>query len=164
MLTQMRPAPATRPKDQGQDWKVHLHDIAHAVHGTALAHPSAFGLLARYTPPQAWLRAPLCDPTWAASLLCNLQAAGFDETTALGAYRDLAGFLLGHLLPQAAHDAATTMGGETSGATQTGIGTRNQGPMAHRLQRLAPQASTTEQFEESLDRLISHLPLSASRR
>ena len=162
LLTQMRTASATRPANQGQDWKVHLHDIAHAVHGTARAHPSAFGLLARYTPPHAWLRPPLCDPTWAASILCDLQAAGFDETTALGAYHDLAGFLLGHLLPQAARDAATTTRGTSSGAMRTGIGTR-KGPMAHRLQRLAPRASTTEQFDETLDRLIGHLPLSSHR-
>lgn len=160
LLTQMRAATPQRPLSRGQHWRSRLREVAHAVRGTALAHPSAFGLLASYTPPQAWLRPPLCDPTWAVCILHDLQAAGLDETTALGAYYDLAGFLLGHLLPEAARDAATA----TTGAMRDGIRFPAQDSVDPRAERSASLTNPAEQFESSLRRFMDHLPLSSPHR
>ena len=147
---------------RGEGWKGRLRAVARAVRETCVAHPGAFCLVAGHSSAETWLRSPLCDPTWATPIVRDLRDAGFDEVAAVGAvgaYHDLAGFLLGHLLPEAARDAAVT----ARTTTQDGLSSRLPRPGTHRTQRAVPGAYPSDPFDQSLDRLLDHLPMTSRR-
>ena len=83
------------PRDGWQDF---LQRLAHGVRRVALNHPKAFPLVASRPAEAPLLRPPLRSLDWVEAFLNGLKMEGFDDDSAVGAYRAFSSFLLGHLL------------------------------------------------------------------
>jgi AcrR family transcriptional regulator len=80
------------------DWQQHLREYAYGFRRLALAHREVFPLLVTRPLASPLARRPLGSLKAIEALLEMLIRAGFDEESALYAYRAFSGFLFGHLL------------------------------------------------------------------
>jgi AcrR family transcriptional regulator len=145
------------PKDGWQDF---LQRLAHGVRRVALAHPKAFPLVASRPPEAPWLRPPLRSLSWVETFLRGLEAEGFDDETAVGAYRAFTSFLLGHLLLEVA-----TLGADvgpldvledTEKPSKAGL---HEYPTVNRLRDELSQDHAAVEFEEALEELLNRIAL-----
>lgn len=98
--------PATEDLQPVDGWQAFLQVLGHNVRRVAVEHPAAFPLIATRHPAAPWLRPPLRSLRMVEAFLTGLQARGFSEIQAVGAYRSFTSFLLGHLLLEAAMQGA----------------------------------------------------------
>jgi len=93
---------AALPDGPAGDWRDDLATFARAYRGVGLAHPEAFGLLAR-GPGRAYV----AGSALAEAAIARLVDAGLDRATAIHAQRTIVRFVLGaSLIEQAADDDA----------------------------------------------------------
>ena len=146
----------TEPRDGWQDF---LQRIAHGIRRVALAHPKAFPLVASRPPEAPWLRPPLRSLEWVETFLAGLISEGFDDTTAVAAYRGFTSFLLGHLLLEVSVLGADigpldVLDDETGTDDQP-----RQHPNLTRLRSTLSEDQSAVEFEESLENLLDRLTL-----
>jgi AcrR family transcriptional regulator len=146
-----------RPRDGWQDF---LQRLAHGVRRIALAHPKAFPLVASRPPEAPWLRPPLRSLAWVEVFLDGLIHEGFDEVTAVAAYRSFTSFLLGHLLLE-----VSTLGADvgpldvlddSEDANEKSIAPY---PTVHRLRSALAEDHAAAEFEEALEGLLDRIAL-----
>jgi TetR/AcrR family tetracycline transcriptional repressor len=89
-------------------WQSFLQRLAHGVRDVALAHPKVFPLVATRHPDAPWLRPPLRSLDLVEAFLDGLVDRGFDDQSAVAAYRAFSSFLLGHLLLEVSALGAAT--------------------------------------------------------
>jgi TetR/AcrR family transcriptional regulator, tetracycline repressor protein len=89
-------------------WQSFLQRLAHGVRDVALAHPKVFPLVATRHPDAPWLRPPLRSLDLVEAFLDGLVDRGFDDESAVAAYRAFSSFLLGHLLLEVSALGAAT--------------------------------------------------------
>jgi TetR/AcrR family tetracycline transcriptional repressor len=153
-------------------WQAFLQRLAHGVRDVALAHPKVFPLVATRHPDAPWLRPPLRSLELVEAFLEGLVDRGFDDQSAVAAYRAFSSFLLGHLLLEvSALGAGTAPAEEPLADTTDGIdGDASPGtagpddelaghPNLQRLERLLSQDRSRSEFEESLESLLQRLEL-----
>jgi AcrR family transcriptional regulator len=149
-----------RPENGWQDF---LQRLAHGVRRVALAHPKAFPLVASRPAEAPWLRPPLRSLDWVETFLAGLKSEGFDDATAIGAYRAFTSFLLGHLLLEVA-----TLGADVGPLdvleneeepSRTGL---ESYPTVLRLKNELSQDHSAVEFEESLEELLQRIALMLS--
>src|SRR5829696_6464099 len=92
----------------GRTWQGYLQGLAHAVRRIAVEHPAAFPLVATRHPDAPWLRPPLRNLELVDNFLSTLSGFEFTDEQVVGTYRAFSGFLLGHLLLEAAVRGAET--------------------------------------------------------
>lgn len=147
---------------QHSDWRAQLHCVADSYRGLVLAHPNVLPLIATrplVTPLVRRPRAMLQRTEDVLELLCR---AGFDDRSAVTAYRRFLGFLLGQLLlelREAVDDPA-----EEEPVLRLGL---HRLPRADfpRLRALAPalvEYDAREELHRGLDALFDTLELPAS--
>ena len=146
-----------QPEDGWQDF---LQRLAHGVRRIALAHPKAFPLVASRPAEAPWLRPPLRSLDWVETFLSGLEAEGFDDATAINAYRAFTSFLLGHLLLEVA-----TLGADVGPLdvkeneeepSKSGL---EDYPTVLRLREALSEDHAAVEFEESLEELIERIAL-----
>jgi len=138
-------------------WQPYVQRLAHGVRRIALAHPQVFPLVATRPPAAPWVRPPLRSLRWMESFLQTLQDCGFNDADAVAAYRAFSSFLLGHLLLE-----VSAAGADTGPVEEEDPGTPQVADLTGypHLQRLQPELSqdrSAEEFEESLENLMSRL-------
>ena len=135
-------------------WQDYLVRVAHGVRRSALAHPNVFPLVATRPPEAPWIRPPLRSLRWVEAFLFSLRQQGFSPDEAVYIYRAFTSFLLGHLLLEVA--ALTPPPAPVGESTPAALDLDDY-PNLHELSsRLAENASAQE-FEESLDNLLTRL-------
>jgi AcrR family transcriptional regulator len=145
------------PRDGWQDF---LQRLAHGVRRVALSHPRAFPLVASRPAEAPWLRPPLRSLDWVERFLLGLQAEGFDDTAAVGAYRAFTSFLLGHLLLEvAAHGADVGPLDVVADATEPQSAALAAYPTVQRLRADLSEDQAAVEFEEALEELLNRLTL-----
>jgi AcrR family transcriptional regulator len=159
-------------------WQAFLQRLAHGVREIALAHPKVFPLVATRHPDAPWLRPPLRSLDLVEAFLEGLVDRGFDDRSAVAAYRAFSSFLLGHLLLEVSALGASTAPAEEPLADPTGSPGRTDStggdgssgapapddqlaghPNLQRLERLLSQDRSASEFEESLESLLQRLEL-----
>lgn len=146
-------------------WQGYLQVFAHEVRLVALAHPAAFPLAATRHPAAPWLRPPLRSIDVVEHFLTTFCNAGFDDRSAVDAYKLFTTFLVGSLLLEvAAH------GSDISAAAMSGKGDA-EGPLDRELEgapnvlrmreRLSEDTSR-RQFEIALESLIDRVERASS--
>jgi AcrR family transcriptional regulator len=118
-------------------WQSFLQRLAHGVRDIALAHPKVFPLVATRHPDAPWLRPPLRSLDLVEAFLEGLVDRGFDDESAVAAYRAFSSFLLGHLLLEVSALGAATGPAEEpladAGGRDTGRpGAASNGPASNR--------------------------------
>src|SRR4051794_8406492 len=145
------------PRDGWQDF---LQRLAHGVRRIALAHPKAFPLVASRPPEAPWLRPPLRNLAWVETFLSGLEDEGFDDASAVGAYRAFTSFLLGHLLLEVStHGADVGPLDVLEDAEEPGKGGLADYPTVHRLRGSLSEDHAAIEFEESLEDLLHRIAL-----
>jgi AcrR family transcriptional regulator len=145
------------PRDGWQDF---LQRLAHGVRRIALAHPKAFPLVASRPPEAPWLRPPLRNLDWVETFLRGLEAEGFDDESAVGAYRAFTSFLLGHLLLEVStHGADVGPLDVLEGAEEPSKGGLEDYPTVKRLRSALSEDQAAVEFEESLEELLNRVAL-----
>jgi len=140
-------------------WQDYLQRLAHGVRRVALAHPKAFPLVASRPAEAPWLRPPLRDLSVVEGFLDALTGEGFDDATAVGAYRAFTSFLLGHLLLEVAALGAdvgpldVVEGGEDLPDDVSPY------PSVTRLREALSEDHSAVEFEESLENLLDRIAL-----
>ena len=148
------------PRDGWQDF---LQRMAHGVRRVALRHPKAFPLVASRPAEAPWLRPPLRSLEWVQTFLDGLAREGFDDKTAVAAYRAFTSFLLGHLLLEVA-----TLGADVGPLDVLEEETEPEGkelrefPTVARLRTFLSEDHAAAEFEESLEALLDRIALMAS--
>lgn len=141
-------------------WQDFLQRLAHGVRRIALAHPKIFPLVASRPPEAPWLRPPLRSLSWVEVFLDGLIAEGFDDATAVAAYRSFTSFLLGHLLLE-----VSTLGADvgpldvlddSEDANEKSIGPY---PTVRRLRGALAEDHAAAEFEEALEGLLDRVAL-----
>jgi AcrR family transcriptional regulator len=155
-------------------WQAFLQRLAHGIRDVALAHPKVFPLVATRHPDAPWLRPPLRSLDLVEAFLEGLVDRGFDDRSAVAAYRAFSSFLLGHLLLEVSAVGASTAPAEEPLADPTGSPGRTDDthdvpagaddqlaghPHLQRLEPLLSQNRSREEFEESLESLLQRLEL-----
>ncbi len=139
-------------------WQDFLQRIAHGVRRVALAHPKAFPLVASRPPEAPWLRPPLRSLSWVETFLHGLEEEGFDDESAVGAYRAFTSFLLGHLLLEVATHGADVgpldVLEDEEEPSKEGL---EEYPTVDRLRRDLSQDHAAVEFEESLEELLNRI-------
>ncbi|MCW2758712.1 MAG: transcriptional regulator, TetR family [Nocardioidaceae bacterium] len=146
-----------RTPDNG--WQDFLHRLAHGIRRIALAHPTAFPLIASRPPEAPWLRPPLRSLSWVEDFLAGLTAEGFDEESAVGAYRGFTSFLLGHLLLEVSTHGADVGPLDVLDEgefTKKGLGAF---PLVKKLRPLLSEDRAAIEFEDALENLLDRLAL-----
>jgi AcrR family transcriptional regulator len=145
------------PRDGWQDF---LQRLAHGVRRIALAHPKAFPLVASRPPEAPWLRPPLRNLEWVETFLSGLKDEGFDDDSAVGAYRAFTSFLLGHLLLEVSTHGADVgpldVLEDSEEPTKSGLA---QYPTVKRLRPALSEDQAAVEFEESLEELLNRIAL-----
>lgn len=143
------------PQDGWQDF---LQRLAHGVRRIALAHPTAFPLVASRPPEAPWLRPPLRNLHWVESFLHGLISEGFSDKSAVAAYRAFTSFLLGHLLLE-----VSSLGADVGPLDVLDSGERESDlmeyPIVKRLSSALAEDHSAIEFEESLENLLDRLAL-----
>ncbi len=137
-------------------WQDYLQRLAHGVRRIALAHPEIFPLIATRPPSAPWIRPPLRSLRWLESFLDALTSNGFDDQTAVVAYRAYTSFLLGHLLLEVSQHGVQISpedDPEGSGPQQD----LSEYPHLTRLEPLLSQDESAAEFEDSLENLLDRL-------
>src|SRR4051812_46500472 len=140
-------------------WQDYLQRLAHGVRRVALAHPKAFPLVASRPAEAPRLRPPLRDLSVVEGFLDALTGEGFDDATAVGAYRAFPSFLLGHLLLEVAALGAdvgpldVVEGGEDLPDDVSPY------PSVTRLREELSEDHSAVEFEESLENLLDRIAL-----
>ena len=140
-------------------WQDFLQRLAHGVRRVALSHPIAFPLVASRPPEAPWLRPPLRNLQWVETFLRGLGSEGFDDETAVAAYRAFTSFLLGHLLLEVSARGADVgpldVLDDTSGPDQS----LEDYPHVHRMREALSEDQAAQEFEESLENLLDRITL-----
>lgn len=145
------------PRDGWQDF---LQRLAHGVRRIALSHPKAFPLVASRPAEAPWLRPPLRSLDWVETFLNGLEQEGFDDDSAVGAYRAFTSFLLGHLLLE-----VTTHGADVGpldvleNEEEPSRGGLAEYPTVKRLRDSLSEDQAAVEFEESLEELLNRIAL-----
>lgn len=146
-------------------WQDFLQRLAHAVRRVALAHPKAFPLVVSRPPEAPWLRPPLRSLEWVETFLQALLGEGFDEESAVGAYRAFTSFLLGHLLLEvAAHGADVGPLDVLEGSADPDRDVLGQYPAVGRLRGALSEDHSAVEFEEALEDLLDRISLSLTAK
>jgi TetR/AcrR family transcriptional regulator, tetracycline repressor protein len=158
--------PATSDLQPVDGWQAFLQVLAHNVRRVATEHPAAFPLIATRHPAAPWLRPPLRSLRMVEAFLTGLEARGFSEEQAVGAYRSFTSFLLGHLLLEAAMQGAPLSPAEEPlDEGDADLPNRDeeldvaQFPTVARLRGPLTEDHTDEEFEEALEHLLVRLDL-----
>ncbi len=141
------------PRDGWQDF---LQRLAHGVRRVALAHPRAFPLVASRPLEAPWLRPPLRSLDWVEKFLNGLLEEGFDDDSAVGAYRAFSSFLLGHLLLEVAVHGAD-VGPLDVLEEDDHPGDLAEYPTVARLRDSLSEDHSAVEFEESLEELLHRI-------
>jgi AcrR family transcriptional regulator len=144
------------PRDGWQDF---LQRLAHGVRRAALSHPRAFPLVASRPPEAPWLRPPLRSLSWVETFLEGLAAEGFDEETAVAAYRAFTSFLLGHLLLEVATHGAEVGPLDVLDDQPPDNPDLSGFPLVKKLQPSLSEDHAGAEFEESLENLLDRIAL-----
>jgi AcrR family transcriptional regulator len=148
------------PRDGWQDF---LQRMAHGVRRVALAHPRAFPLIASRPPEAPWLRPPLRSLEWVETFLEGLAGEGFDDDSAVGAYRAFTSFLLGHLLLEVAtHGADVGPLDVLADEREPGGDALAQYPSVRRLRPALSEDHAALEFEDALEELLDRIALMLS--
>ncbi|MGB7362178.1 MAG: TetR/AcrR family transcriptional regulator [Rhodococcus sp. (in: high G+C Gram-positive bacteria)] len=140
-------------------WQDYLQRLAHGVRRLALAHPQVFPLIATRPPAAQWVRPPLRSVRWLDNFLNSLIGWGFDDASAVAAYRAYTSFLLGHLLLEVSAKGVE-IGPEGTDETSTdeddGIDAAEFPSLTRLRTELARDCGEAE-FEKSLESLLDRL-------
>ena len=135
------------------DWRDHLARFAHAYRALGLAHPEAFGLLARSAE-----RAYVAGREIAEDGLERLIGAGLDRTTAILAQRTVVRFVLGFgLVDQAREDAPAPATPDELDALA------HEQPLVGELMRSLDGSSDQALFDFGLTTILDGLDLVVAR-
>jgi AcrR family transcriptional regulator len=159
VLDDMRADPEVpgAPENGWQDFVIRL---AHGVRRIALTHPKAFPLVASRPAEAPWLRPPLRSLAWVEAFLDGLISEGFDDRSAVAAYRAFTSFLLGHLLLEvAAHGADVGPLDVVEEAPDPDEVELAPYPTVDRLRRALSEDDSAREFEEALEELIARMAL-----
>jgi AcrR family transcriptional regulator len=158
--------PATGDLQPVDGWQAFLQVLAHNVRRVAIEHPAAFPLIATRHPAAPWLRPPLRSLSMVEAFLTGLEARGFSERQAVGAYRSFTSFLLGHLLLEAATQGPPLAPAEEPlDEGDANLPNRDaeldvsEYPTVARLRRPLAEDHTDEEFETALEHLLVRLDL-----
>ncbi|WP_043986134.1 TetR/AcrR family transcriptional regulator [Mycolicibacterium llatzerense] len=154
---------AARRQEDG--WQDYLVRVSHGVRQIALQHPEVFPLVATQAPEAPWVRPPLRSLRWMESFLDTLLSYGFDDVSAVAAYRTYTTFLLGQLLLEVSARGAELSPEEAILEDAARPRTRlSDYPQLRRLQAMLSQDRSEAEFEEALEALLDRLELLLSRR
>lgn len=161
------PGDRLQPED---GWQAYLQWVAHEVRAMALAHPSAFPLVATRHPAAPWLRPPLRSLHLVEQFLDALVRRGLSDEQAAQAYRSFTTFLLGHLLQETAAHRRADSGldepldeGDASVPHRDGEATTAGYPTLRRMRPLLSQDHTSEEFEQALEGLLDRMDRTLSQ-
>jgi AcrR family transcriptional regulator len=152
-------------KAPSSGWQDFLQRLAHGVRRVALAHPKVFPLVASRPAEAPWLRPPLRSIDWVEMFLEGLAQEGFDDDSAVGAYRAFTSFLLGHLLLEVA-----VQGADVGPLDVLEEETEPEGdelapfPSVRRLKSALSEDHSAVEFEESLEELLNRIALMVSSK
>jgi AcrR family transcriptional regulator len=139
-------------------WQDFLQRLAHGVRRVAVTHPKAFPLVASRPAEAPWLRPPLRSLHWVEAFLRGLVDEGFSHEAAVRAYRSFTSFLLGHLLLEVA-----TMGADLGPLDvveeENADESAPRHPLVRELRGALTEDHAAEEFEESLEDLLSRIEL-----
>jgi AcrR family transcriptional regulator len=150
------------PRDGWQDF---LQRLAHGVRRVALSHPKVFPLVASRPAEAPWLRPPLRSIEWVEMFLDGLAQEGFDDDSAVGAYRAFTSFLLGHLLLEVAVLGADV--GPLDVLEEETEPERDElarYPAVRRLKTALSEDHSGVEFEESLEELLNRIAVMVSNK
>lgn len=150
--------------DAPDGWQAYVQRLAHGVRRIALAHPEVFPLVCTRPPAAPWVKPPLRSLRWMEAFLAVLSVCGFSDAESVAAYRAFSSFLLGHLLRE-----VSAQGVDTGPVEQDDPGTPDRADLSGypHLQRLQPELAqdhTADEFEESLENLLTRLECCARMR
>lgn len=148
------------PRDGWEDFVVRL---AHGVRRVALSHPKVFPLMASRPLEAPWLRPPLRSLTWVERFLDGLCGEGFDDDSAVGAYRAFTSFLLGHLLLEVSTLGADVGPLDVLEEDDDTDGLADYPTIARMRSQLSEDQSAVE-FEDALDQLVDRVAQMASSK
>ena len=158
--------PAAADLQPVDGWQAFLQVLAHNVRRVAIEHPAAFPLIATRHPAAPWLRPPLRSLRMVEAFLTGLEARGFSERQAVGAYRSFTSFLLGHLLLEAAMQGAPLAPaeepldeGDAELPNRDAELDVSEFPTVARLRGPLAEDHTDEEFETALEHLLVRLDL-----
>jgi AcrR family transcriptional regulator len=158
--------PTTAHLQPVDGWQAFLQVLAHNVRRVAIEHPAAFPLIATRPPAAPWLRPPLRSLRMVEAFLTGLEARGFSEQQAVGAYRSFTSFLLGHLLLEAAVQGAPMAPveepldeGDADLPNRDAELDVSEFPTVARLRAPLAEDHTDEEFETALEHLLVRLDL-----
>jgi AcrR family transcriptional regulator len=140
-------------------WQDFLQRLAHGVRRIALRHPKVFPLVASRPPEAPWLRPPLRSLAWIETFLNGLRAEGFDDDSAVAAYRGFTSFLLGHLLLEVSTHGADVGPLDVLDDRSTENPRLDGYPETRRLRSRLAEDHAAAEFEESLESLLDRLTL-----
>jgi AcrR family transcriptional regulator len=150
------------PRDGWQDF---LQRMAHGVRRIALSHPKAFPLVASRPAEAPWLRPPLRSLDWVETFLNGLEREGFDDDSAVGAYRAFTSFLLGHLLLEVSTHGADVgpldVLEDEDEPSRPGLA---EYPTVKRLRTALSEDQAAVEFEEALEELLNRIALMISTK
>src|SRR4051794_11186537 len=139
-------------------WQDFLQRLAHGVRRVALAHPQAFPLVASRPVEAPWLRPPLRSLEWVEAFLNGLIEEGFDDASAVGAYRAFTSFLLGHLLLEVSVLGADVGPLDVLEEDQdAGEDRLAEFPTVRRLAADLSEDPSAVEFEEALEELLDRI-------
>ena len=144
-------------------WQDFLQRLAHGVRRVALGHPRIFPLVASRPAEAPWLRPPLRSLEWVETFLSGLADDGFDDASAVAAYRAYTSFLLGHLLLEvAAHGGDLGPLDVVEEETDPAASRLVEFPSVRRLRKALSEDHAAAEFEEALEELLNRLALVVS--
>ncbi len=146
--------------EDSRSWEEYLQRVANATRKLAVAHPRIFPLIATQPPQAPWLRPPPRSIRWVEDFLSSLQAFGFSDTEAVGAYKAFTSFLVGALLLQASSMTPEALGEEDGSSSQTDL---SEYPTVERLQDLLMEDHAQREFDDALDDLIERIRTSTEK-
>jgi len=156
MLEEMHRDDVLRSPEHG--WQDFLQRLAHGVRRVALAHPQAFPLVASRPVEAPWLRPPLRSLEWVEAFLDGLIQEGFDDASAVGAYRAFTSFLLGHLLLEVSALGADVGPLDVLEEDQdAGEDRLAEFPTVRRLGADLSEDHSAVEFEEALEELLDRI-------
>lgn len=151
---------ATRRQEDG--WQDYLVRLAHGVRAIAIEHPHLFPTLATRPPEAPWVRPPLRSMKWMETFLDTLISYGFDDRTAVSAYRAYTTFLLGQLLLEVSARGASLSSVEDELPERT-LRSLSNYPNLQRMQKQLSEDHGATEFEEALESLLDRLENGAPR-
>jgi len=144
-------------------WEDFLVRLAHGVRRVALSHPKVFPLVASRPLEAPWLRPPLRSLAWVERFLVGLRQEGFDDDSAVGAYRAFTSFLLGHLLLEVSTHGAD-VGPLDVLEEDDEPGALAEYPTVARLRSSLSEDHAAIEFEDALDELVTRIALMTSSK